>query len=674
MKITYHYKTLLLLLIIVISKNINAQQAVEWKNITGCASINTVLTKTTTSSNYNASATSANVLNPTQDGWASFTITQLGQKTAFGFSQPDNTTNQQTIGLANIEYAFETNTNNKLKIYASGTLLGTYGNVLIGDILKIERIGLQIKFYRNNTLLRTNTLLYNNTPFIINTSLATPNSVIANATTTLKKPLTVTAQVYDVISLADTLGSIVQNITGGVPPYTISWTALSPEYTNISSITIANVSNIDIGQYQATVKDANQTTLINTYTILNKIDWRDSLGVVVTDSSLKKSNTINSWTNSGAYSLQEIKRTENGFISHRITALNAKYALGVSRLKTNYNYTSMEYCFIVANKKLAIYKKGKLKLRFNTNLNIGDDIYMQRRKDTILFYHNNLVFFKEKVDSLTPLKVQTSLFKGAMELRQTRTNYRRPLQVNSSQFDVNCRLNTNGQITILPNGGSAPYVYTIAGQLSTSNNTFDNLPAGTYTVTIVDKVKRSTNYEFTIYNCPIWISTINATLNDKGNLIKNAENSWENTILNTNEAFRFSDTAAWMRFVVPDSLSEFMIGFRSIEFDSTAQGTNYKLYVKNSIVTIIETDNDGFYNKREIKRIATKTEFTIQLTNDGIEYYSRTNPKLKPTLEYTSKLFSSTKLIIETNLFKTGSKVNAVRVSGYGNTVFPIND
>jgi hypothetical protein len=46
-----------------------------------------------------------------------------------------------------------------------------------------------------------------------------------------------------------------------------------------------------------------------------------------------------------------------------------------------------------------------------------------------------------------------------------------------------------------------------------------------------------------------------------------------------------------------------MLGFRSIDLDITAQSTNYKLWIENSIATIIETDNDGFYNKRQIKRV-----------------------------------------------------------------------
>lgn len=53
--------------------------------------------------------------------------------------------------------------------------------------------------------------------------------------------------------------------------------------------------------------------------------------------------------------------------------------------------------------------------------------------------------------------------------------------------DVTCYNNTNGTITVTNVNAVAPFTYSIDGLQFQSSATFNNLPAGTYTVTVVDK-------------------------------------------------------------------------------------------------------------------------------------------------------------------------------------------
>ena len=60
-----------------------------------------------------------------------------------------------------------------------------------------------------------------------------------------------------------------------------------------------------------------------------------------------------------------------------------------------------------------------------------------------------------------------------------------PQQVNTTVTDASCNTN-NGKIIVTANGGVAPYTYSIDGITYQSSNTFSNLAASTYTVTVKD--------------------------------------------------------------------------------------------------------------------------------------------------------------------------------------------
>jgi hypothetical protein len=659
-----------LLMCIVQLNSINAQVDIQWTNLVGCTANGNALTKTATGSSYNAGANSANVLPSGNDGWAEMAVIQLGQKLAFGFSQIDGGT-----ALNTIEYSFETNTNNKLKIYTSGVLSGTYGTNKLGDVLRIERKGTNINFFNNGVLLKTLPLKYNTNTFMVDVSLATSGSVLGKAVASFIKPLTINPIVTDVNSATQTLGSISLNISGGVPPYNVF--IKNPYSLNGQYLTGANITNLDIGTYGITVYDNNKASINASFTIYNKLDWRDSTGVLVTDSSLIKNTGINSWTDAGAYSLQELKADESGIITHKITALNTIYAFGLhntSLAKTGYSYKDMEYSFVISNRNLLIYKKNKLQLRFATKLVIGDELVLSKSKNDIIFYYNGIKLYAFTEPVAYGVSAQVSLFKANTELKQIRTTFVRPLKITYTQQDVNCIKGKYGTLAVTPFGGLAPYSILLDGVPVSKENVFTNLKAGDYKLTVIDASKRELTQIITILNCPMWATIAKeVVVNTNGDLLKNAGfDSWDNGNLKTAEPFAFSETPSWVSFSIPDTLSSFMLGFRSIDLDTTAQSTNYKLWIENSIATIIETDNDGFYNKRQIKRVSKGMGFKVQLTSTGIEYYTRVNTNVPYQLEYISKLFSNSTLIIETNINKVGSTINAVRVSTYGNTTYPI--
>lgn len=72
-----------------------------------------------------------------------------------------------------------------------------------------------------------------------------------------------------------------------------------------------------------------------------------------------------------------------------------------------------------------------------------------------------------------------------------------------SQTNPLCAGNNDGSIEVTGLGGVAPYTYQIAGGSSQDNGLFENLAAGTYTITVFDGQNNSAFDDFTIVDPPI---------------------------------------------------------------------------------------------------------------------------------------------------------------------------
>ncbi|OEK01273.1 hypothetical protein BFP97_06995 [Roseivirga sp. 4D4] len=72
------------------------------------------------------------------------------------------------------------------------------------------------------------------------------------------------------------------------------------------------------------------------------------------------------------------------------------------------------------------------------------------------------------------------------------------LSVTATVTDISCNGLSDGSLSILPAGGTAPYTYSIDGVNFGSSDTFNQLSAGTYTVTVLDANSCSTTSSITI--------------------------------------------------------------------------------------------------------------------------------------------------------------------------------
>lgn len=126
----------------------NTGYDIVWRDLTGISVNGNTITKTASNGWGSGGAASVNELAASTDGWIEFIYDQSTCEVAFGFSDanPDAAANS-------IDYGVIVN-GTQHQIVQNGTVAATYTSAQ-GDVLRIERIGTTMKFYRNSNLEHT---------------------------------------------------------------------------------------------------------------------------------------------------------------------------------------------------------------------------------------------------------------------------------------------------------------------------------------------------------------------------------------------------------------------------------------------------------------------------------------------------------------------------------------
>jgi hypothetical protein len=396
-----------------------------------------------------ASAKSENILDPNTNGWAEFKVTETGVKLGFGFIKSTSNNNEVDgeIDFANMDYSIQLFNNNTVKIYKEGDLYGQFGSYSVGSIFRIERLNNQIKFYKNGVLLTT--ITNNGIPskaFVVNGVIQSNGSSITLGKSSFVKPLTMTSSVTDVHCQSTTnLGSISISISGGIQPYTYLWS---------NGATTASLNSIKSGVYALVATDATNKTISKSFTVLNCVDWTDLKGVTLNGTVLTKTATT-LWGNSGAASENVLEGGNDGFMQF-IPGGNVKYsAIGLTFLNTDNNYISIDYSFLIDHKRLFIFSSGKLQGDFGRIKN-SDILKIERKAETILYYKNDILIFKEPTKPEMDLVVDVAFNKMNDYFENIKTTFfsKPSLTGIVKNYDND---EVKGSISLNVKGGYAPY-------------------------------------------------------------------------------------------------------------------------------------------------------------------------------------------------------------------------
>lgn len=190
-----------------------AQNVAIWTDVAGINydPLTGALTKTGTTNTWGqAGARSINKLDASTDGSMSYTVEDI--------------TTHKFIGLAHlnesdqyIDSDFGVFFNKKhIMIIESGSMKGSFGKIKVGDVIKIERFGSDIKYYKNGTVLRTvptNSALELYADVCIKTSGASVSGITCSFDPVLTILPTIT---HETTTLN---GKVVLDATGGVAGY-----------------------------------------------------------------------------------------------------------------------------------------------------------------------------------------------------------------------------------------------------------------------------------------------------------------------------------------------------------------------------------------------------------------------------------------------------------------------
>jgi RHS repeat-associated protein len=123
---------------------------VYWKDVVGTeASGNNLIKKYPTATWGNSGAASISMLKAGQNGWMEVTVSETNTYRMIGFSDTNVDVHYTAIDYALYLY------DNRLLVYENGSKKHDNTAIASGDVLRIERTGTTIKYYKNGTLVYT---------------------------------------------------------------------------------------------------------------------------------------------------------------------------------------------------------------------------------------------------------------------------------------------------------------------------------------------------------------------------------------------------------------------------------------------------------------------------------------------------------------------------------------
>lgn len=204
--------------------------------------------------------------------------------------------------------------------------------------------------------------------------------------------------------------------------------------------------------------------------------------------------------------------------------------------------------------------------------------------------------------------------------------------------------------------GAPPFTYVWSNAATTKD--INTLTAGTYSLTITDRKSRTFTKSYTLENCVTWNTLPSGLSSDTTGLLHKStgDSTWAAAesalIIDTLQ------TGRWIKFTVADTTSGILLGFGPVAADSTTEATNLMMFLDGKTLTVIETDNDGFYSKQQIGTVAIGDVLKVQMDETaGILYYKNDIPI------YTGKLLSNARLHLTATLYGSGKNIKKIRCS-----------
>ncbi|MCC7029269.1 MAG: SprB repeat-containing protein, partial [Chitinophagaceae bacterium] len=288
----------------------------------------------------------------------------------------------------------------------------------------------------------------------------------------------------DVICNGGNTGSIAISASGGIG--TLTYTLQPGNLSNVSGI----FSNLIAGTYTITVTDANGCTISSTTAIMQApaLNWSLTNGIDITCNG----------SNDGSITATAIGGTGNISYNLMPNNLNNNTGLFINLTAGSFTVTATDANGCTITTALSVVQPGALLWNninvVNVNCNGGTNgaininasggtggITYNLQPNNVTNMSGNFTFLTANSYTVTASDANGCSISTVINLTQPAV-----LQITNLNLVLpGCVPGNDGSITVTASGGTPAYAYNIGGG-NQAGNTFSNLAAGNYTVTITD--------------------------------------------------------------------------------------------------------------------------------------------------------------------------------------------
>ncbi|WP_221409762.1 RHS repeat-associated core domain-containing protein [Pseudochryseolinea flava] len=158
------------------TKNVHTTRDITWKNIVGAKVEGNKLIRTVSGSWGTSGASSVEALPANTDGWMEVVVSEANSNRMIGLATADPNQNYTSINYC----VYFNSSLNSLKIYESGNPNPWNGTCIAGDVIRIERVGNKVTYYKNNAKIIDSPLTATTSSLIVDAALSTISGTLTN--------------------------------------------------------------------------------------------------------------------------------------------------------------------------------------------------------------------------------------------------------------------------------------------------------------------------------------------------------------------------------------------------------------------------------------------------------------------------------------------------------------
>lgn len=552
---------------------------IAWRNEVGVTTTSSTVTRPV-GGTWNAGAFSLNGLEPYEDGFLEFTVTSSSMLYSIGFAYNDYNTSYYSF-----KYAFYINQNSASMHIDGYRIAGTYAqSITVGDVLKIARVGDEIRYYKNETLLYTITNITDeDRHMFLDVSKCWAAAPISGIRASFDIPFNIDGTVTQLPLDGSASGAIDVSVFGGDAPYTYAWS---------DGPTTEDRSSLSPGDYTLTVTDNSSNTFVKKFTVGYEIEWTEEAIATSTNKSIMYTGTPYAFNYNwvaGGTSVNLLPAGEDGYIQFTVPfGANVGQAIGLSVGHNTYYPRHAKYSMYFNALTLIVYRNGVSE--FSTNYSLGDVFRMERSGDNLLFYLEDVLLYTIALeDNDVDLNIDADFKSAGTAFENIVTSF--GLAYDAYPIVTPCDIDQleSGAIDLNIQSGQSPY--TVSWSDGGTGTSRTGLDAGVYTVTVVDDNSSSITKTITLGYKFKWTNEVNVA-GYEDYVIKTGGSNWnysfdagcfsQNVLLpNTDGGFSLQQ-----RETTAGDIYSYGIGLSKKDFSTSKGNIKYAFIVSVSTYSI----------------------------------------------------------------------------------------